>query len=81
MPSLRRPRAIRPGARIAIAAPAGPVDPEALESGRRSLDRLGFETVIRPDLLERDGYLAGSDDRRSAELMQFIDDVLQSLAH
>jgi muramoyltetrapeptide carboxypeptidase len=74
MPSLRRPRAIRPGARIAIAAPAGPVDPEALESGRMALDRLGFETVTRPDLLERDGYLAGSDDRRAAELMQFIGD-------
>lgn len=74
MPSLRRPRAIRPGARIAIAAPAGPVDPDALSSGRAALERLGFETVTQDDLLDRDGYLAGSDARRAAELMAFIRD-------
>ncbi len=74
MPSLRRPRAIRPGARIAIAAPAGPVDPEALRSGLTSLERLGFETVVREDVLDRDGYLAGSDERRATELMEFIRD-------
>jgi muramoyltetrapeptide carboxypeptidase len=74
MPSLRRPQAIRPGARIAIAAPAGPVDPEALDSGRAALERLGFETVVREDLLERDGYLAGSDERRASELMEFVRD-------
>jgi len=74
VPSLRRPRAIRPGARIAIAAPAGPVDPEALTSGRGVLERLGFETVVRDDVLDRDGYLAGSDARRSAELMEFVRD-------
>jgi muramoyltetrapeptide carboxypeptidase len=74
MPSLRRPRAIRPGARIAIAAPAGPVDPEALAAGRTALERLGFETVVRDDLLDRDGYLAGSDERRAQELMEFVND-------
>ena len=72
MPSLRRPRAIRPGARIAIAAPAGPVDPEALAAGRTALERLGFETVARDDVLDRDGYLAGSDARRAAELSEFV---------
>jgi len=74
MPSLRRPRAIRPGSRIALAAPAGPLDPEALESGRLALSRLGFEVVVRDDILDRDGYLAGSDERRAAELMGFIRD-------
>lgn len=72
MPSLRRPRAIRPGARIALAAPAGPVDPEAIDSGRRALERLGFEVVAADDLLERDGYLAGSDARRARELMDHV---------
>ena len=74
MPSLRRPKAIRPGARIAIAAPAGPVDPESLDAGRTALERLGFETVVCDDLLDRDGYLAGSDERRVRELMGFIRD-------
>lgn len=74
MPSLRRPRAIRPGARIALAAPAGPLDPVALDAGRKSLERLGFEVVTRDDVLERDGYLAGSDARRAEELMGFVND-------
>ena len=74
MPSLRRPRAIRPGARLALAAPAGPLDPEALNSGKIALERLGFEVVVRDDILDRDGYLAGSDERRASELMQFVRD-------
>lgn len=74
MPSLRRPRPVRPGARIALAAPAGPVEPEALDSGRRALERLGFEVVAREDVLDRDGYLAGSDERRAEELMGFVQD-------
>lgn len=74
MPSLRRPRAIRPGARIAVAAPAGPVEPDSLEAGRRALEGLGFEVVTREDIFDRDGYLAGSDERRAGELMGFIRD-------
>ena len=74
MPTLRRPRAIRPGARIALIAPAGPLDPDALASGRTALERLGFEIVMRDDILARDGYLAGSDARRAAELMDFVRD-------
>jgi len=74
MPSLRRPRAVRPGAKIAFAAPAGPLDEEALASGRKALERLGFEIVVRDDILERDGYLAGSDERRADELMSFVTD-------
>lgn len=74
MPSLRRPRAIRPGARIAIAAPAGPIDPESLDAGRTAIERLGFEVAVREDILDRDGYLAGADDRRAAELMEYVRD-------
>ena len=74
MPSLRRARAIRPGARIAIAAPAGPVAAEQLEAGRTALERLGFDVTYREDILDRDGYLAGSDARRAEELMGHVTD-------
>lgn len=74
MPALRRPRAVRPGGRLALVAPAGPVDPTKFEAGRRALERLGFETVARDDVLERDGYLAGSDERRARELMEAVSD-------
>ncbi len=74
MPTLRRPRAIRPGALIGIAAPAGPIPAETLNAGRLALERLGFETRVRDDILDRDGYLAGSDERRADELMELVRD-------
>ena len=74
MPSLRRPRAIRPGGRIALVAPAGPLNPTTFDTNRRALERLGFETVARDDILARDGYLAGSDERRAREFMEFVRD-------
>lgn len=55
-------------------APAGPLDPERFASNRVALERLGFETVARDDILARDGYLAGSDERRARELMEFVRD-------
>jgi len=55
-------------------APAGPLNPATFETNRRALERLGFETVARDDILDRDGYLAGSDERRARELMEFVRD-------
>ena len=74
MPRLIKPHAIRAGARIGIAAPAGPVDREKLEHGEALLRRAGFETVRRDDLLSREGYLAGDDRRRAGELMELVRD-------
>lgn len=55
-------------------APAGPLNPTTFASNRRALERLGFETVARDDILDRDGYLAGSDERRAREFMEFVRD-------
>jgi muramoyltetrapeptide carboxypeptidase len=74
VPRLRKPRALAPGATLAIAAPGGPVDPERLAAGEAMFRRAGFETVRRDDLLDRQAYLAGDDDRRVAEFMGWIDD-------
>ena len=74
MPRLRKPRALRPGATLAIAAPGGPVDPEVLEAGEALLRGAGFRTVRRDDLLARSGYLAGDDQRRADELMGWMTD-------
>jgi muramoyltetrapeptide carboxypeptidase len=69
---LRKPRALPPGATLAIAAPAGPVDPERLAAGEARVRAAGFRTVRRDDLFARDGYLAGADARRADELMGWI---------
>lgn len=70
MKPLRKPRALRAGATLGIAAPGGPVDPERVEQGCALLERAGFRTYCREDLSARHGYLAGDDERRIAELEQ-----------
>ena len=70
MTPVAKPRALRPGAKIGIAAPGGPVDPERVEAGCRLLERAGFRTYRRPDLVARRGYLAGDDHRRIDELVE-----------
>ncbi len=74
MPLLRKPWAISENATIGIAAPAGPVDPERLRAGEEMLQQAGLRTLRRDDLLARDGYLAGDDARRAAELMELLED-------
>jgi muramoyltetrapeptide carboxypeptidase len=74
VPRLIKPRAVGPGARIGIAAPGGPVDPDKLEQGEAVLRGAGFETVRRDDVLARCGYLAGDDARRAGELMALVGD-------
>ena len=72
MPAALHARALRPGARIGIAAPAGVVDPARLEAGEQALRGLGFEPVRRGDLTDRSGYLAGEDARRADELNELV---------
>ncbi len=85
MPRLEKPCALSPGDTIAIVAPAGPLDdaPHArhLEGCEVLLRGEGFRTVRRADIEARAGYLAGDDDRRAAELMQFIEDSSVAAIH
>jgi muramoyltetrapeptide carboxypeptidase len=74
VPRLKKPRALRPGATIGIAAPGGPVDPEHLLAGEACLRAAGFATRRRDDLVARCGYLAGDDERRASELMELVRD-------
>ncbi len=67
-PPLARPRRLRQGDTVAIVAPCGPVPPERLDRGRSVLEGLGLEVVTGPSVLNRQGYLAGSDAGRAADL-------------
>jgi muramoyltetrapeptide carboxypeptidase len=75
VPRLLKPHAVRRGDCIAIAAPAFAIDAARLEVGAERLRAAGFRVCWRDDLLAQHGYLAGSDERRAAELMQWIDDA------
>lgn len=70
MTPARAPIWPRPGQAIALAAPAGAVDPAALEAGLAVLAGLlpGVEIVAGPELAARRGYLAGTDAERAERL-------------
>lgn len=74
MPELLKPRAIAPGATLAIAAPGGPIEPALLAAGTERWREAGFRVVHREDVVARYGYLAGDDARRVEELMGFVAD-------
>ena len=69
------PPALAPGARVALLAPAGPLSSAAdLERAERNVRDLGWEPHTYPNALARDGYLAGDDASRLADLNAAIRD-------
>jgi muramoyltetrapeptide carboxypeptidase len=68
------PPPLRPGDRIGVVAPAGPVRRKALEAGIAVIERRGFEVARGRHLYDRRGYLAGSDADRRADLQRMIRD-------
>jgi muramoyltetrapeptide carboxypeptidase len=68
--AFRRPRALGPGARVAVVAPASPFDPAELEAGVSELRALGFEPVYDESVRARRGYVAGEPAVRAGAIMQ-----------
>jgi muramoyltetrapeptide carboxypeptidase len=65
------PRPVSKGSRLAIIAPAGPFNEESFARGITWLSER-YEVSYRPDITSKTGYLAGSDERRLAELNEAI---------
>jgi muramoyltetrapeptide carboxypeptidase len=72
-----KPRALRPGDKVGIIAPASNVNREMLDAGCDGLRRAGYEPFYFESILERDIYFAGSVERRARELEDMFerDDV------
>src|SRR4051812_42472991 len=72
---MRLPPPLVAGSRVALVAPSGPLrGPADLERALENTRSFGWEPVVGAHVLERDGYLAGGDDRRRADLNEFIAD-------
>ena len=63
-----KPRALRPGDKVGIVAPASNIKRELLDQGCQQLRCLGYEPFYFDSILERDLYFAGSVERRKREL-------------
>jgi muramoyltetrapeptide carboxypeptidase len=70
MAGRRRPRRLQQGDRIALVAPASPVQPDELVRGADELRTLGFEPVYDDRVLARHGYVAGTPAVRAACLAE-----------
>jgi muramoyltetrapeptide carboxypeptidase len=65
-----RPRALRPGDRIAVVAPASTCSREEIDRGVEELARLGFAPVFTEAVFGRGMFSAGSPEARAADFMR-----------
>ena len=63
---MRKPRALRPGDRIAVVAPASAFARVDFDAGVNELRALGFDPVYEESVFERRAYAAGSAATRAA---------------
>ncbi|MFB6633033.1 LD-carboxypeptidase [Streptomyces sp. NPDC056362] len=71
--ALTRAERLRPGARVAVVAPSGPVPEERLAPGLDVLRGWGLEPVVAPHVLDTHPalrYLAGDDAARARDLTE-----------
>ncbi len=72
MHSRVKPPALRSGDLIGIVAPASNIQLEMLEAGCRELQRLGFQTLFRPEIVTSYRYLSAPDERRAGEFLEML---------
>lgn len=74
LPLLKPPR-LTPGQTIGFVAPASPFDdPEEVQAAVEAVESLGFQVKVGDHVLRRNGYLAGTDQERGADLNQMFAD-------
>lgn len=74
-PSLVRPRALRPGDRVAVLTVSSPADPERLPVGLDALRFAGLDPVVYDSARDRGSmrqYLAGGDALRANDLRSAV---------
>ncbi len=64
--AMQKPRALAPGDRIAVVAPASPFARDEFEAGLQELRRLGYEPVYEDSVFARRAYVAGDATVRAA---------------
>ena len=65
---MRKPRALAPGDRLAVVAPASPFTRDEFDRGVDEIRRLGFEPVYDDAVFARQRYVAGSPAVRAAAI-------------
>lgn len=74
MAPMIKPRPLKPGDRIALIAPASPVDEDKLMLSVDSVKFLGLRPILFPSAAMRHGYLSGPDKVRAADVNNAFSD-------
>ena len=69
-----KPRSLRPGATIQFVTPASPLTEDKFTFITGMLQDAGYRVKVAPHALESDGYLAGTDQDRAADLQAAFND-------
>ena len=78
--SIRKPRRLEPGDRVAVVAPASPFDRGQFDLGVAEIERLGLRPVVSDSVFFRHGYVAGTANSRAAALTAaWCDDSVMAL--
>ncbi len=67
-----RPRALRPGARVSLVAPAGPLAPGAVDRALVRVEQWGWVPLAGDHVRGRHGYLSGTDEQRAADFSRAL---------
>ncbi len=71
--SVLKPPVLRPGDTVGMVAPASNVyEPEELQIARETMEQYGFKVVLGRNIMAQNGYLAGSDAERAADLNEMF---------
>ena len=70
---MKRAQPLKKGDTIGIAAVSGTFERDAFEKGITVLESLGFKTFFHESIFKKERYLAGSDQRRSQELVSLFE--------
>ncbi|WP_157374202.1 LD-carboxypeptidase [Nostoc sp. PCC 7107] len=66
--TILKPPRLQPGDTVGLVSPAGIIDAEDLANAKRSLTQLGLKIKLGNHLLDRYGYLAGTDANRADDI-------------
>jgi muramoyltetrapeptide carboxypeptidase len=70
-----KPKKLERGSTIAVTAPGGAIwNPQDVFKFEQQLRNMGFKVILGRTLSSKKGYLAGTDEERAKELMQFFED-------
>jgi muramoyltetrapeptide carboxypeptidase len=78
--TILKPPRLKVGDTVGLINPASPIDPKDIEQVKQTLAELGLKVKLGAHILDRYGYLAGTDANRAADVnAMFADSCVQAI--